>query len=239
MQERAFIIGVCDDDELYRKRITNAVRLLCFKFQILAELRTYHSGEELLEEKENLDILFLDEQLSDDKTRFLNGADVRHNFEKESRKTLIICVTSHDEYMQDAFGMYVVGFVIKYKRDEQKRLAEAFQRCMEKLSSEVQLAYIEVQGHYTHYINTDGSEYKLRCSIDTIEMQCKEKKNLVRCHRSYIINLYYVEKVVGNFDKFILKNGLEVSISRSKKEKIKDVYLEFKERLMMDLFGDE
>ena len=239
MKGKTYIIGICDDDEFYRKRIVNAVRLLCYKFQVLAELKIYASGEELLEAEENLDILFLDEELSDDKTQILNGADVRRNFEKTNRKTLIICITSYDEYMQDAFGMYVVGFVIKYKKDEQKRLAEVFQRCMEKLSAEVQLAYIEVQGHYIHFINADGSEYKLRCSIDTIEMQYKEKKNFVRCHRSYIINLHYVEKVIGNFDKFILKNGLEVSISRSKKEKIKDVYLEFKERQMMELFGDE
>ncbi len=69
-----------------------------------------------MEAEENLDILFLDEELSNDKTRFLNGADARCNFEKANRKTLIICITSHDEYMQDAFGMYVVGFVVTYKR---------------------------------------------------------------------------------------------------------------------------
>lgn len=47
---------------------------------------------------------------------------------------------------------------------------------MEKLSTEVQLAYIEVQGHDIHIIHTDGSEYKLGCSINTVQ----RKKNLLR-----------------------------------------------------------
>ncbi|SCJ97380.1 Response regulator of the LytR/AlgR family [uncultured Eubacterium sp.] len=183
MESRKYLIGVCDDDEWYRNRISRAVKLICQQMDILYELRTYDSGE--------------------------------------------------------AAG--VMGFVTKGSGDETQRLISIFQRCIERLNPEVKLAYIEARRHQICIVSADGIEEVIACGIDMAEEKCREKKNFVRCQRSYIVNLEYVDKVIGNFDQFIMKDGTAISISRSKERKqaVKSAYASYKERQISDLFGEK
>lgn len=240
MDTRTYVIGICDDDEFYRKRLARAVHLMCEQMQISIKLKTYDSGEAVLAETEDLDILLLDEELTDDGSG-LNGRDVRAWMERKNKSALIICITSYEKYMQDSFGANIMGFVTKGRPDEQQRLVGVFRRCVERFEPEIKVAYIEAQRHRIKIVSTDGRENIISCSIETAEKQCKEKKNFVRCQRSYIVNLEYVGQVVGNFDKFIMKDGIEISISRSndRKQAVKSAYLSYKERKMFDLFGAE
>lgn len=238
MKKHPYLIGICDDDDVYRNRLSRAVRIMCEQMQVLAVIKTYLSGESVLAERDALDILFLDEELAAD-GHGLNGRDVREWLERGNMRTLIICVTSYEKYMRDSFGANVMGFVTKGSLEESQRIVSAFRRCMEKLAPETKIAYIEAQGHNTRIIYTDGRENVIGCGINMAEEQCKSEKNMVRCQRSYIVNLESVENVIGNFDKFVLKDGTEISISRSKKQEMKSAYLQFKEQRMMNLFGDE
>lgn len=241
MESRNYLIGVCDDDEWYRNRISRVVQLICQQMDILYELRTYGSGEAVLSEADSLEILLLDEELADGKERRLNGKDVREYFETRRRQTLIICITSYDKYMQDSFGADVMGFITKGGDDETQRLISIFQRCIERLNPEVKLAYIEARRHRIRIVSSDGREKIIACGIDMAEDKCEEKKNFVRCQRSYIVNLEYVDKVIGNFDQFIMKDGTAISISRSKdmKQVVKSAYAAYKERQISDLFGEK
>lgn len=74
---RRYLIGVCDDDQLYRRKLSTAISLMCQKMGVLYEVKLYHSAEAVLEEESLPDILFLDEELADQKERRLNGRDVR------------------------------------------------------------------------------------------------------------------------------------------------------------------
>ncbi len=241
MENRKYLIGVCDDDERYRNRISRAVELICQQMDVMYELRTYDSGEAVLTEEDGLDILFLDELLADGKEHKLNGKDVRARLEVQRREPLIICITSYDKGMQDSFGAGVMGFVTKGSEDETQRLISIFRRCIERLNPEVKLAYIEARRHQIRIVSTDGTEEIIAAGIDTAEDKCKEKKNFVRCQRSYIVNLEFVDKVIGNFDQFIMKDGIAISISRSKERKqaVKSAYASYKERQISDLFGEK
>lgn len=241
MESRKYLIGICDDDEWYRNRISHAVNLICQQTDILYELRTYDSGESVISEENSLDILFLDEELADGKERRLNGKDVRTYLETQRLQTLIICITSYDKYMQNSFGAGVMGFITKGSDDETQSLISTFQRCIERLNPEVKLAYIEARRHQICIVSADGTKEIIACSINTAEVKCKEQKNFVRCQRSYIVNLEYVDKVIGNFDQFIMKDGTAISISRTKERKraVKRAYALHKERQVSDLFGEK
>ena len=112
---------------------------------------------------------------------------------------------------------------------------------MEKLNSQIKVAYIEARKHKICIVSVDGTETIVSCSIDTAEEKCREKKNFVRCQRSYIVNLEAVSQIVGNFDKLIMKDGTEISVSRSRetKQAMRSAYLSIEERRIFDLFGDD
>ena len=69
-------------------------------------IETFTDGKEVLEGE--YDILILDIEMEN-----LDGISVKNNFQSRKKDTIIIFVTSHDEMMNQAFGVNVMGFVTK------------------------------------------------------------------------------------------------------------------------------
>ena len=84
------------------------------------------------------------------------------------------------------------------------------------------LIYVEVLSHYL-YFHTTKRDYRSRGNISEIEKEL-EKYNFVRIHRSYIVNLKYVSKVLS---KEVTVGEHVLPVSRNYKEKLKDEYLKY------------
>ena len=84
-----------------------------------------------------------------------------------------------------------------------------------------QLICIKSEGNYLKVFFMVENEIKsklIRNSIKNIEEQLIVFKNIIRCHRSYIVNLDMVSKISGNarnFNLHIEKLGFEIPVSRS------------------------
>ena len=52
-----------------------------------------------------------------------------------------------------------------------------------------------------------------------------EYPNFVQPHRSYVINLDYVERI--SMKEILLKNGVRIPISRAKYQLVKEKYMEY------------
>ena len=96
---------------------------------------------------------------------------------------------------------------------------------------ESDLMFIASAGNYIelYFLNDNTIEKKLlRNNISKVEQQLKKFKNIIRCHRSYIINLDKIEKVSGNLQGYQLsfKNMQEhIPVSRSYTKTIKTAIL--------------
>jgi len=100
----------------------------------------------------------------------------------------------------------------------------------EFLLSEDKLCYIKAEGNYSLFVykTLDGHKQNLiRCNLKSIEQLPDLPEHIVRCHKSYIINMNQVLDVKGNAKGyfFFLKNQDEkVPVSRNfSKEWIKRV----------------
>ena len=82
------------------------------------------------------------------------------------------------------------------------------------------LLCVGAEGNYsnTYYIKGDLVEKKLlRVSLKKVEEQLASYEMIVRCHRSYIVNLHLIEKVSGNARSFkLFIENLEFSIPVSR-----------------------
>lgn len=87
--------------------------------------------------------------------------------------------------------------------------------------NEEELFYIQSADNYCQISTTSGSQL-LRNTLNSLDTQV-ESEHIVRCHRSYIVNLNLVEKVSGNAQGYKLHlKGLEqaIPVARSKSKDI-------------------
>ena len=73
----------------------------------------------------------------------------------------------------------------------------------EELETEVdKILYIEAQGNYCRIACIDDNKnvvlHMIRMTMLLAEEQCNSYKNLVRCHKSFIINTNHIQRVSGN-----------------------------------------
>lgn len=85
------------------------------------------------------------------------------------------------------------------------------------------LMYIHSDGHYLE-LYTKNKKMFVREKISVIAQKLPE--NFLLIHRSYIINMNYIQRVFSNF--VLLTNKTEVPLARSKKELLKTKLLKFK-----------
>lgn len=83
-----------------------------------------------------------------------------------------------------------------------------------------QILYFEARNRRV-YIRVQSKEYGIYGVLDSLEEVLP--KQFKRCHRSFIINTSYINKVWYSKNSILLKNDEEIPLSRSYKSAIKEV----------------
>lgn len=107
-----------------------------------------------------------------------------------------------------------VDEIIKIYSDNKK------EHLLVKVSS---IIYITSQGNYASFFikndtNNDLKEMILRVTLTKIDNAFKNHSNIIRCHKSYIINTGYIDDITGNARGYLLNSKLfpnQIPVSRS------------------------
>lgn len=213
------VIGICDDEKVIREKIEKICINVTGEYDADTVVKTYSDGKEVLEE--NFDILILDIEMED-----VDGIAVKNYFQSRKKDTIIIFVTSHNEMMSQAFGVNVMGFVTKSYLDSQLpvMLESAIKRVMNTVNIEGvdsrKVCYIEAEHIYNILHLENDTEMSVRCSSADLEKML-EGVGFIRVHRTYIINMAYVEHIR---DKSVVINGKEIPVSSRLKSRLKKEY---------------
>lgn len=91
------------------------------------------------------------------------------------------------------------------------------------------IMYLKAEGSYVRVYLSDGKRILLSKSLNAIELQLDAYPELVRVHRSYIVNLDHMDRYLRQRQSAILlNNGVLIPVSQRRKGAI--------EELFMDLF---
>lgn len=213
------VIGICDDENIIRDKIEKICINETKKYCEDVVIQKYSDGREVLEK--DFDILILDIEMED-----VDGIVVKNYFQKRKKNTIIIFVTSHNELMSQAFGVNVMGFVTKSYLDNQLQvmLDNAMKRVMNTVSIEGvdsrKVCYIQAEHVYNILHLENETEVSVRCSSADLEKML-EVVGFIRVHRTYIINMAYVEHIR---DKSVVINGKEIPVSTRLKSRLRKEY---------------
>lgn len=221
-------IAICDDETIFLEEVHECCKRYFDKKDIECIISVYSEGNELLN-ADAYDIVLLDVEMPG-----VNGIDIKNYIEKQRQSTRIVFISGYPEAMSDAFGDNVSGFLVK-PLDEikfEKKMDEVLDKIMrdnrfilcdtgeENIKVYIKdILYIKAEGRYSQiYKNGTGSLFVTK-SISEYENEAGNE--LVRCHKSFIVNLEYVKAVKGAVK---LKDGTEIPIGRTLKNKVKEKY---------------
>lgn len=222
--------AVCDDESLHRRNILaliqkNFPEILTFEFE---------SGTELLSSDQSFDIIFLDIQMED-----INGLSTAGELRRRGVNSFLIFITSHSEFVYESFKAKAFRFL--NKPVDEDALIEAVDCIYEELrnsqrivikqkNGSVTLALkdivlFEAFGEGTYVYDNKGRTYV--CSVQLKEWE-RELRNrgFFQIHKSYIVSMYYVSSI-ENERVMLSEIGMELNVSRRRKTKFRNEYLDF------------
>lgn len=232
-------IAFCDDDLSVLKELSVLIDKYRVERNQEMEYVALQSPLELLAEIEKgirFDALFLDVVMPGE-----NGIEVAKEIRQYDNNVKIIFLTSSAEF---AVQSYTVG---AYFYQLKPIWEESFFRLMDSVISECEkeqqcslilrcktgiariqlekLEYCEVIGRTLLFHMANGTVLERIGSLDELSGQLMQFENFLRPHRSYLINMEYIQNISS---KVITLTCLaQIPIPHGKYSEIKDMYLEY------------
>lgn len=224
-------IAICDDQQIFVERLKNLIT------DEEAEIYLFNTGDELLKSEINFDIVLLDIEMPG-----IDGLGTAAELYKRNRKTLLLFITSHREYLTKGYEFRAFRYVLKSEPDEfvRQNIQDAIEEyrnydfyitvnykgTVAKVLS-TQIIYIESLGH-TITIHTENKDYIGQNKFKDI-CNLLAQHGFVQCHKSYMVNMRCIESIEKNSCINII-NGVKIPIGRKYNANIIDSYLEFMDR---------
>lgn len=222
-------IGVCDDERIFLEIMHR--ELEAYYRSLDVEIRTFSSGQELLEDLKKAPFsyacIFLDVEMPE-----MSGFETAEAMQTMGCRTPVILLTSHREYAPD--GYEVGAFRFLSKPVEQKKLYEAL-GALEKTRREgkriivsqdgrefflslEEILYFKSENVYLD-IETEKGHFLVRKKLKE-QLEELPKPSFCQVHRSYIVNLAKVHGYDGK--QIILTDGSRIPVGRSRREAFRD-----------------
>ncbi|WP_044490008.1 LytR/AlgR family response regulator transcription factor, partial [Clostridioides difficile] len=221
-------IVICEDDITQIAFLRECILKSLEGISSQIELFEFNSGEELLETNlEGIDIFFLDIKMLQ-----LTGMDVAKIIRETNDTSEIIFITSIVDYIQEGYKVRAYRYLLK--PIDFGDLNESILSCISDIIKKREnfmlienkgiinkilinsIMYIEVRKKVLT-IHTKNDTYYTKNSMDKIELEL-EKYNFFRCHKSYLINLEYIQFICKNT---VVINGKDIPVSKYRMANLK------------------
>lgn len=217
-------IAVCDDMPIECAELAERIENILDQFGAEFSLKRFFDGEELLKGVESFDIVFLDIKMPK-----ISGMELAKQMRENERESIIVFVTSAEEYVYEAYDVEAFHFLLKPVNED--KLKNVLKKAVVKVMACNNNDFLIVTSEHKIkkillkdilYIESVGRTVKIHCNSGVLETYKQigglEKtlfdKHSFRCHKSFLLNLDYVSR----FDKaeIVMENGDTVFLARKR-----------------------
>ncbi len=203
-------IAYCEDEAAQAELVCSMMESWGERRQESVEVVLFESAEEFLFKNEDFpyDAVFLDIAM-----RQMNGMELARTIRKKDKKLPIAFLTADKTFAIEGYEVRAVRYLTKpvtaekldslldeLRTEQERSFAET--SCMPigengvtKRIAEEDICYVEVLGHYTHLHLAEAATIRVKESLSAVIERLALKEQFVKCHRSYVVNLAYVEKI--------------------------------------------
>lgn len=227
-------IAVCDDEEAQRKLIANYLQEWSAGRKKPVEVMTFSGGEDFLfqwEDDKGFDLLVLDIEMG-----AVNGVELAQKVREENEEIPILFITGYDTYMARGYEVAAIQYLLKPmykdklfavmdkllkgKKPEEKLTFQTEEGML--LINPSEIWFGEASGHYC-ILHTAKGEYQVRHSITDFGKMIDGRKEFVRCHRSFFVNLMHISAITKT--EIVMDDGERLPISRSAAKAVNEAFI--------------
>ncbi len=223
-------IAICDDcheDAVHLRNLLEGqdVWLYTDAGQLLAEVE---------ERNIHFDLYLLDIYMEGS----MGGIELAGRVRRRADEAEICFISTSDDFYREAYDLYAVQYLLKPVREAEvkrllehltrKRIREKELRLSYKWRGQTgsipygKILYIDSREHTLFIHCEDGTVQECKGKLDDLEIQvCGEVFS--RCHQSFIVNMYHVDRLEGND---LLVAGHNIPVSRRYFAGVKSRYQE-------------
>lgn len=229
-----FHIALCDDERECTVAMEKLIHECCKELKIKYEVNAYGSGEELLSSGIETDLLFLDVKMEG-----MDGLQVKDELRRSHLVKKIVFITSYAECMQTAFGLKVIGFECKPVSKE--IIKKWIMIALEELDSSwltipAMNEFLKISENEICYLKADRDYVKLYRTksenpvfLTTSMKKCEQLFHtdiFLRVHKSYIVNMQFIQKINGNEIK-LCQPQITIPVGRTYKKQVQERYNQY------------
>ena len=229
-------LAVCD----YKREIVDSLqkKIISLAGDSVGFIDKYYSGESLqfaFESKTNLpDVLILGIMLET-----INGIDLAAKLLKHKPNLVIVFMSACEDYFVRAYDVEHAYFLTKpfdddhilkalkcaersFNKNGKKSFAVSTKTGVEQITLD-EIYFLEKEARKIIVVGKYKNEFSFYSKFEDILPKLGEQ--FVQCHSSYVVNMAKVKSMCN--DEFIMKNGSHVPISRARKKRSKERFLQF------------
>lgn len=227
-------IAVCDDEEA----VSAQVKELITEWNPSVDVVCFSSGEELLENYQSYEAVFLDIDMAG-----MNGIETGKAIRKMDKDTKIVYLTAYRDYVSGAFGVHAFQYLLKpvnkkaiwnvleeifrYTKAAEKKIILDFHTVDGSLCLPVERIYFFEYENRKIRIVTDEEQYYMSDKIGNVAKRMAEF-GFSMPHQSFVVNMFHVKNVKNQ--QIFLDNGMDIPLSQKKQKIWKQELMEYLSR---------
>ncbi|MGN0483370.1 MAG: LytR/AlgR family response regulator transcription factor [Lachnospiraceae bacterium] len=231
-------LAVCDDSVIEQAILKRLLEKLLAERKQECAVRTFSSGEDLMEAFENEtfkpDIIFLDIYMGK-----ANGIEVGKKIRKLNTQVEIVYSTTSMDFLMESYEVFALGYLVKpYQPEKIGKLLDYYIEKYFSFDSKVlnisfkgktdlinykDIVYIESSNRVVLIHTLSKGDIRIYKKLDEIEEELNSI-DFLRCHQSYIVNVHQVDYV--DETDFVMKNKSIVPIRKRERKNILGQYME-------------
>lgn len=234
-------IILCDDDAKILNEIIDYINKIRSRLKHDIETITYTNAKSVLKRiknpKECSDVLITDISMPG-----LSGMEMAEIIRNCNIDIILIFLTAHTEYVYKSFEYSPFRYIRKEFMKEE--LLPALQAACEKINTRrntsisiktkdgilaiqiKDIIYYELENRKCVIYTIQNQQYKTWKKISELQKEIKSKGySFIQVYKGCVVNKHYIKTIKK--DMLILENGLEIPVSRRKKQEISSIMMDF------------
>ena len=196
-------IGICDDEKCFIEGTRHLVEEWAKKHNIFVSIYEFTNGDDLISshQKNCMDLIILDVIMP-----LFNGIDTAKELRIHDQNVPVIFLTSSSfNKKKETFLAKIPGGNCNITLDETV--------CLEAQNKEV-IVYL-----------ANGTQLNIKELFSDCAGIFTTEKGFFKCHRSYIVNMKYIEQFTKT--QLVTKNGMHVPVSRNNYAAFQETYFSY------------